>query len=594
MFLINFLNSQLSFITSMYYNTSSIINDQNTNNSNKVTQNMNPSETPSEHSPSSLKDVRKLQQLYEETRTVSTFYSSTQISKYLQAEREGRYHDEHKQMLRLAESEKEELRETLRFLEQELAKSREQNAALVERYEQLQDEVHHSHEQIARQASLSHSQLEEIERLKRELEKYRQNNEATERLRVYQDIISEKEEEIERLRERLDVIHEQEVEKEQAQIKLESLGGELSRKDQVMDTLKAELDEANKKVEELKYKLKSEGAIMLEIEHLKADNAKLVSLLKGTKEYKKFAEYIEDSNGAVRIPTRSKTPGKKRGTEVKRESFEEWVPAEAFKVAQGFKSGSPLTDDIISKLLLDLNRIWREREKRQLDRLKTKYTSELADLRRQAAMRIPFDEVQANKHISRLKSDIRNFHKETKGAAKTAAKEKQKIEVLDETLKVIGNLQRQNAELTEKNTTLLERVQELEQALTGEEYEKQKFMEGAAWMALKLHSEVERYGGQLNELINEYNKRTEEKDLKGEIDALFVSTTQAWLLESVDYAYEKLSTKIKSAASSARYHSEMAGEKFKSVTETVKGDVKSKGSYMDELEERIFEEYNDL
>jgi hypothetical protein len=55
-------------------------------------------------------------------------------------------------------------------------------------------------------------------------------------------------------------------------------------------------------------------------------------------------------------------------------------------------------------------------------------------------------------------------------------------------------------------------------------------MEGATWMGNKLVNECEKLVERIDELINEYNIRTREKDLKGEIDPIFVSRTQAWLL----------------------------------------------------------------
>ena len=81
-----------------------------------------------------------------------------------------------------------------------------------------------------------------------------------------------------------------------------------------------------------------------------------------------------------------------------------------------------------------------------------------------------------------------------------------------------------------------------------EEFERSKFMEGAAWigriiyyniyyilLAQKMTTECDKYGRRVDELINEYNIRTRQKDLTGEIDAIFVSRTQAWLL--VYYIY---------------------------------------------------------
>jgi len=501
-------------------------------------------------------------------------------------------------MLRMAENERAELQETVKFLEQELTKSREQNAALIVKYEQLQDEVQHSHEQIARQASQSHDQLEEIEKLKHEVdnERIKYDSTTTDRLQIYQNELREKNAEIEELRQRLksseNIDESKLVEAEQNKIQFSSLTTQLSEKEAELQETKNELQNALKQIQDLTLRIKSEGATLLEIEHLRDDNAKLVSLLKRTKEYKEFAEYVEDSSGAIRVPTRSKTPGRRKTySDYKKDPLDDWVPIEAFRLGQSFRmlNNGPLTDEIINKLLTDLNRIWRERERKQIDRIKTKLTSENADLKRQLAMRVPFDEVQANKHIARLKADIRTIQKDTK-SSKTIPTTifPPKLEVVDETLKMAGSLQRQNAELTEKCEKLQSKVADLENLLKSEEYEKHKFMEGAAWMASRIQKEVSKYGDTLNELIREYNKRTEEKDLRGEIDALFVSSTQAWLLESVDCAFEQLSGKIKNAVNSSKSQSETVGEKLLGLESSIKkGEPKT--TYRDELDERIFE-----
>ena len=494
-------------------------------------------------------------------------------------------------MLKLAENETTELRETVKFLEQELNKSRDQNSALVSRYEKLQEEIQHSHEQIARQATISHSQVDEIERLKQTIKNHSGDNELKRQIEEYKFQLAEKDEIIEKY---MNVINSQQedsegkfVNSEQAKIRIEEVNNEIVGKDRNLESLQNRLKEAYQVIEEMKRKLRSEATSMLENDHLRADNARLVNLLKGTKEYYNFAEYIEDSNGVINVPIKYKNCPKHCGSIMNRDQYEDWVPSEAFKIAQGLKV-TPLTDEIINKVLLELNKVWREREKRQVDRLKAKYSLEMSDLKRQLAMRVPFIEVQANKHIAKLRAEIRTLQRDAKIASKLPTKERQKIGVVDEALKMAGSLQRQNADFSERNATLLKRVKELELLVTGEDYEKQKFMEGGSWISQRIIEELDKYGEQLNDLINEYNKRTEEKDVNGEIDALFVSTTQAWLLESIDQAFQKLSEKIKAINESTKYHSATSGEKVRSITETIRSKGKSK-SYLNEIEGRVNE-----
>jgi hypothetical protein len=45
---------------------------------------------------------------------------------------------------------------------------------------------------------------------------------------------------------------------------------------------------------------KSEGTALLQAEHYKLDNERLIKLLASTKEFKNFAEFAQDSGASVR------------------------------------------------------------------------------------------------------------------------------------------------------------------------------------------------------------------------------------------------------------------------------------------------------
>jgi hypothetical protein len=64
--------------------------------------------------------------------------------------------------------------------------------------------------------------------------------------------------------------------------------------------------------------------------------------------------------------------------------LEQWLPQEAFTVAHEFrdKHGNDLSPTLINQLLSDLNRIWREREKKQIARIKQQCSTEINQLKR--------------------------------------------------------------------------------------------------------------------------------------------------------------------------------------------------------------------
>ena len=138
---------------------------------------------------------------------------------------------------------------------------------------------------------------------------------------------------------------------------MKELYDELTTKNQLINSLNNDIENSNRIIEDLRTKIISEATFILENKHLREDNTRLVTLLKGTKNYKDFAEYIEDSNGTIKLGKRHKSCNRKNE---QKENVEDWVPIDAFKIAQGLKC-APLRDELINKILLDLNKVCNER-----------------------------------------------------------------------------------------------------------------------------------------------------------------------------------------------------------------------------------------
>ena len=66
-------------------------------------------------------------------------------------------------MLRLCEIENQELKNSLRYVEIQLAKTKEGKRDLNEKYENAQNEIEKCHESIQRQANINHAQAKQIE-----------------------------------------------------------------------------------------------------------------------------------------------------------------------------------------------------------------------------------------------------------------------------------------------------------------------------------------------------------------------------------------------------------------------------------------------
>jgi len=66
-------------------------------------------------------------------------------------------------MLRLCEMENKELKDSLRYVEIKLAKTKDNLRQMTGKYENAQEEIQKCHEQIARQANINHALTQQIE-----------------------------------------------------------------------------------------------------------------------------------------------------------------------------------------------------------------------------------------------------------------------------------------------------------------------------------------------------------------------------------------------------------------------------------------------
>ena len=88
-------------------------------------------------------------------------------------------------MLRLAEIETKELKDSLRYVEIQLAKNKENLRVMTSRFEESQGEVQQCHEQISRQANINHAQVLQIEDMQKQLDEVgTKQAEATEKWKL--------------------------------------------------------------------------------------------------------------------------------------------------------------------------------------------------------------------------------------------------------------------------------------------------------------------------------------------------------------------------------------------------------------------------
>ena len=176
-----------------------------------------------------------------------------------------------------------------------------------------------------------------------------------------------------------------------------------------------------------------------------------------------------------------------------------WVPEDAFKVAHNFRSnhGDEMSVDLVNMLLSDLNKIWSERERRQISRIKQKSTEEVNDMKRKLSHKAPYDFLVANKSLSHFQSKFKALAAEISKI--TGKKDKKNyselpagLELIEHTLQLLAQMQQQKKQTEQQNVIVHQKLQTLENLRRDEIHDKNKFMEGAIWMGKRISAEVER------------------------------------------------------------------------------------------------------
>lgn len=185
--------------------------------------------------------------------------------------------------------------------------------------------------------------------------------------------------------------------------------------DQQVADLRQKLFDTQKALDEAVLDRKSQGTALLQAEHYKQDNDRLIKLLASTKEFANFGEFATDSGQAVRYLDSERQPAKchpKKESKLKDfkqgEEMEDWIPEEAFKVAHDFRNNvaAQVSSSLMNQFLNDLNKVWKEREQKQIARIKSECNREVQFLRRQVQFRKPYNKVMHQTEVKRLKDQL--------------------------------------------------------------------------------------------------------------------------------------------------------------------------------------------
>jgi hypothetical protein len=342
----------------------------------------------------------------------------------------------------------QDLTERIDILESRLKTASDQKLKILNRLKSSEEDNDKMRDQIARQAATNQRLNDDIKNLNIQLSDMQSgaknfNEKCRTKFEILNKELEDKDKNLEKflcqLKAKDETIKYYSVNNEQTIRNQNIFKEELDNLKSINKDYEEKISSLEKTIDELYVNRKSESALLLEIEHLKDDNVRLLKMLKSTEEFRDFAYLAENVSGGITFikssqekkserkgstktkyntVTSTKNPNYPYTKECEKKRIESedpfngdnWVPTDAFKFANEFtnKYKIEMSEPLINDLLSALNKIWRDRENKQITRLKTKYQSEIMNLRRKANMKSPFNEHTAVKTISKLKKDLQN------------------------------------------------------------------------------------------------------------------------------------------------------------------------------------------
>ena len=446
-----------------------------------------------------------------------------------------------------------ELRDKCRFTELQLAGAREECSKLSSSSEVLRQQLAERESQLAEMSSAQSQQLPMLHELQGALQRLGQ-----EKQRLEQQLAQERRE-----------LNDDAAGKEQALLlqeqKLHAMGEELRRSVDAQRSSQAAVEQANARAvelertngelgrqllackEQLKYlhlARRSEAQVQALLQQLQLDNTRLVKLLASTEEYKEFVAYAEDSGGLTYVPPTvpgaSDTPKKgggdgsdlmprrERAVRGSGTETEYWVPSDTYALANDFRrTHMPhLPMELFAELLLRLNRVWRARETKRLERQRGRAQKKIGELRRRISQTVPYEEVLQSSEMERLRRELKEMRVAfNSGRRKLNETEEKLLESsLESAIAIDAQLQHQ----TRQNEQLLAELAEHELRFAS------AFGHGASVASSSAAEISDRFAERLTELMRDFQRKALQFNRTDPDLYTKVIQLQSWLLEGID------------------------------------------------------------
>eukprot|EP00347_Sterkiella_histriomuscorum_P010297 403376845 len=525
-------------------------------------QNQNPNNQSRAHNSSKLSNRPSL-------RNTKNGNNHSQSGKILRTDQETKQTEQTRQLFRLAQCEIDELKDSLRYAEYVLARTKEEKEQLEKQVsddrqtvKEAKFELQSKNQELGQAHRQTEAMLRQTEHA--QISQNKVSEQARHKLQQLQDEINRREGEIQELSKSIQdkdshlskiTVTEQINRNENKEYR-----DQLAKKDKLISDLQRELEQTRKTLDEVVMTRKSEGTALLEIQHYKADNERLVAMLSQTKEFENFGRLAADSVSDGGVGIRFMNPDRQpEGTchypkkQSKLKDFykdsnecEDWIPDEAFKLAHDFrnKCASSISQSLMNQLLQDLNKVWRQREKKQVQKIQNKSNKEIAFLRRQISFKQPYDKVLLETDIKRLKKEVKDNQqalrenvaiiKESNDAPLNG------LVLVDQTVKYTNQIQKERRHLLDENERLQNRIEELEKSTQDEANEREKFYEGATWLGKQVLEECDRGVHSISTVLKrDYHQKLQESGK----DLFLRDRVNEWLMDSSERVVKEVREK---------------------------------------------------
>ncbi len=168
--------------------------------------------------------------------------------------------------------------------------------------------------------------------------------------------------------------------------------------------------------------------------------------------------------------------------------------------------------------------------------------------------------------IMRLRKNLQGKLDSGRNVGKEELRSKENFKASKGKEKFVENeIERQRRMLVEENEVLKTRLRAVETIANSGNLEKQKFMEGASWIAQKSHLSTEHHLHQLSLLLGDFERRSSACIIDpriSEVDGREVLKTHAWLKQTLEQEMQSVGEKFENLFSTVNFHLKEAAKEF--------------------------------